>query len=227
MRVRTLSEAARFVDEAGFAYVFPDNRIPLPSLWGAVCGDPRRPMDPDDWGWTNAVARTWDLKDALGEKRRAWFGRFFRGKGSLISRAMLPPLYRLVGGSETGGLPPEGRELCERLRNVGPMSTLRLRASLRLSGSRGNARFSKVTVALYRRLRICNAGVDDRETRWPAAVIALFARRYPEAVKAAARLSEEEAMRRVLSRAPDLKPRALAALFGLPRLPAFATMPRA
>lgn len=227
MRVRTLKDAARFVDGAGFAYVFPDNKIPLPSLWGAIRGDPMRPMDPDDWGWNKPVALAWDLKDALGEKRLAWFGRFFRGKGSLISLGMLPALFRLVGARDAADLLPEGRELCERLRNVGPLSTFRLRMSLRLSGSRGNARFGKVTVELYRRLLICNVGVDDSETRWPAAVIGLFEKCYPAAVREAARFSEEEALGRVLSKAPEFKPRALAALFGLPRSSAFATIARA
>jgi hypothetical protein len=215
MRVRTLADAARFVDRVGFAYVFPDNKIPLPSLWGAIKGDPARPMDPDEWGWNKAVALAWDLKDALGEKRKAWFGRFFRGKGSLISLGMLPPLFRLVGGADRDGVLPEGRELCERLRNVGSMSTLHLRRLLRLSGPKGNARFGKVTVALYRKLLICNAGVDETETRWPSAVIGLFEKRYPGVARAAARLSEDEALRLVLSKVPALKPRTLASLFGL------------
>lgn len=226
MRVRTLSDTARFIDRAGFAYVFPDNKVPLPSLWGAVKGDPALGMDPDDWGWTKAVALAWDLKDALGEKRKAWFGRFFRGKGSLVSLGMLAPLHRLVGGNEDGLL-PEAREVVERLRNVGPMSTHHLRLSLRLSGSKGNALFSKITVQLYRRLLIANVGTDDTETRWPSAVIGLFEKCYPAAVRESRRLSEDEAIRRVLSKAPPLKPRAIAALFGLPRLAACATIARA
>jgi hypothetical protein len=223
MRVRTLADAARFIDRVGFAYVFPDNKVPLPSLWGAVKGNPALEMSPDDWGWNKAVALAWDLKDALGEKRKAWFGRFFRGKGSLVSTALLPALRRLVAGDETG-LHPEGRELLERLRNVGPMSTYHLRLSLRLPGSKGNARFSKVAVQLYRRLLIANVGTDDTETRWPSAVIGAFEKCYPAAVRASKRLAEDEALRRVLSKAPALKPRALASLFGLPRLAACATI---
>lgn len=209
-----MRDAARFVDQAGFAYVFPDNKIPLPSLWGAVQGDPRRPMEPDEWDWTKAVALAWDLKDALGEKRLAWFGRFFRGKGSLVSLEALPALFRLVGGG-TDGLLPEGRQVCERLRNVGPLSTFHLRMSLRLSGPKGNARFGKVMLQLYRRLLVANVGRDEEETQWPAAVIGLFADCYAGAVKAAAKLSEEAARRRVLEQAPDLPPRSLSALFGV------------
>jgi len=226
MRVRTLTDAARFVDRAGIAYVFPDNKVPLPTLWGAVQGNPMRPMDPDEWDWTGPVARTWDLKDALGAKRRAWFGRFVRGKGTLISLDVLPALFRLVGTADAGDVSAEGRGVVERLRSVGPMSTLHLRMSLRLSGPKGGARFGKIMLELYRSLMIANVGVDDTETRWPSAVIGLFEKCYPAALRAAAKLSEEDAFRKLVSKAPPLKPRALESLFGLPRLSAFATMPR-
>lgn len=202
------------MDRAGFAYVFPDNKVPLPSLWGAIQGDPRRPMDPDEWDWTKSVALAWDFKDALGQKRLAWFGRYFRGKGSLISLGMLAPLYRLVGTTDTGDLSDEARRVCDRLRNVGPMSTYHLRMSLRLSGPKGNARFGKIMMELYRRLLVANVGTDDEETQWPAAVIGHFPSCYPATLKAARKLSEEEALRRVLSKAPDVPPRSLCALFG-------------
>ena len=213
-RVRTLRDAARFVDRVGFAYVFPDNRIPLPSLWGAVSGRPTREMTEEDRGWTKAVGTAWTLKDRLGESRLAWFGRFFRGKGSLISLKMLPPLFRLVGASDLKRVKPDGRRLCERLKNIGEMSTYHLRTALQMTGRRGNARFSKTTVELYRNLLIANVGTDDTETRWPSAVIGLFSKYYPQAVRRAAKLSEAEAVRQIRSKAPDLPPRRLATLFG-------------
>jgi hypothetical protein len=202
MRVRTLGEAARFVDRSGFAYVFPDNRLPLPSLWGAVQGNPLRRMEPDEWDFTKPVARAWDLKDALGEKRRAWYGRLIRGKATLVSLEMLPALFRLVGRRVPPAFPPEARALCERLRSVGPMSTLHLRMSLRLSGSRGAARFEKILLGLYRGLLIANVGIDGTETRWPASVVGLFRDIFPGVIRAAARLPRQEALRLVLSRLP-------------------------
>ena len=81
MRVITLQDAVKFVDKVGFAYVFPDGRIPFPSLWGAVSDDPMQEMDADDHGWTKETQLTWRLKDELGGSRKVWFGRFFRGTG--------------------------------------------------------------------------------------------------------------------------------------------------
>ncbi len=169
MKVRTLAEAARFVKEAGLAYVFPDGKMKLPSLWGAVKGDPWREWSEEDHGWTKAVATTWELKDELGAKRKALFGRYVRGKGTLIALDVAEALHSLLAHDD--GLSPLARETYERLGRVGRMSTLRLRESLRLEGSKGNQRFSKTMVELYRRFLICNAGVDGSESRWPAAVI--------------------------------------------------------
>lgn len=216
MRVRTPAEAARFVDRAGFAFVFPDNRLPLPSLWGAVQGDPLRRMEPDEWDFTKPVARAWDLKDALGEKRRAWYGRLIRGKATLVSREMLPPLFRLVGRRVPPAFPPEARAVFERLRSVGPMSTLRLRTSLRLHGRRGAARFERVLLDLYRGLLIANVGIDGTETRWPAGVVGPFQDAFPGVARAAARLSREEALRQVLSKLPPMSPARALLLLGSP-----------
>ena len=49
---------------------------------------------------------------------------------------------------------------------------------------------------------------------WPSAVIGLFSKYYPQAVRRAAKLSEAEAVRQIRSKAPDLPPRRLATLFG-------------
>lgn len=172
MNVRTLKQAAKFVGEAGFAFVFPDNKTPLPSLWGAVSGNPRREMDEEDWGWTQAVELAWDYKNLLGEKRLAYFGRVFRGKGSLISLEMLPAFRALVASDAP--LSPLAQAAITRLRNVGAMSTLRLRESLGLD----RPKFDRVLVELYRRLLIATVGTDDTETRWPSGVVDAFEHAY-------------------------------------------------
>lgn len=222
MKVRTYRDAVRFVNEAGLAFVFPDNRTPLPSLWGAVCGDPTREMDEEDWGWTRAVAKTWELKDELGARRGAWFGRLVRGKGTLVALDLLAPMAALVRDDYpstvlgAGGLSALAREAHERLGNVGALSTLRLRESLRLHGSKGNAAFGKIMLELYRRLLVANVGVDDSETHWPAAVVDRFERAYPRVAREAATLARDEAIARVRRRLPEAEPRFLAMITGIP-----------
>ncbi len=222
MKVRTCRDAIRFLDDAGLAYVFPDNKTPLPSLWGAVCGDPMREMDGDDWGWTKAVERTWDLKNEVGASLKGYFGRFVRGKGTLVALHLLEPLAALL--REEGGLSSGARETYERLGNVGAMSTLRLRESLRLHGTKGNRVFNKVTLELYRRLLIANVGVDGSETRWPAAVIDRLDRAHAPLVRRASKLPRAEAAAQVRRRLPRAEPRFLAAITGVParEWPSFA-----
>ncbi|MBI2932883.1 MAG: hypothetical protein HYY16_14655 [Planctomycetes bacterium] len=208
--VRTYGDALRFIQEAGMAFVFPDKRVSLPSLWGAVGGDPRSAMGEDDWEWTKQVARAWDLKDELGARRGAYFGRFLRGKGTLIALDLLAPLATLVRSDDN--LLPAAREAYERLGRVGELSSLRLRESLRLHGAGGNAQFDKVLLQLYRRLLIATVGTDDSETHWPAAVVDRLEHAFPKVVSQAARFTREKAMARVRARLPDAPPRLLTSL---------------
>ncbi len=212
MRVQTLKDASAFVNAAGLAYVFPDNKNPLPSLWGAVSGDPMKEMDHDDWGWTKQVARTWELKDELGAKRKAYFGRFVRGKGTLIALDLLSPLMALIDGDDLPSLP---REAYDRLGNVGALTTFRLRESLRLHGKKGTQAFNKTMLALYRRLLIANVGADDSETRWPSAVIDRVDHAYPQVVRTSRTLKRDAAIAAIRKRLPKAGPRFLATITGV------------
>lgn len=207
--MRNYRDAVRFVGEAGLAFVFPDNRTPLPSLWGAIAGNPRRGMEEEDWGWTKSVAAAWRLKDELGARRGAVFCRFVRGKGTLVALDLAAALAALVRRED--GLSRPAREAFERLGNVGPMSTLRLRESLRLDAGR----FNRVMAELHRRLLVANLGTDDTETRWPAAVVGRLERGYPSVAKAAGRMARAGAVEAVRRRLPDLEPRFLAAVTGV------------
>ncbi|MBI2900038.1 MAG: hypothetical protein HYY17_07620 [Planctomycetes bacterium] len=212
MRVTTHAEAVKFVDRAGFAFVFPERRMPLPSLWGAVCGDPRREMEEEDWGWTSAVGRTWDLKVALAAKRRVYVGRAFRGKPSLVSLAMLPALRATIG-DPFRGLSDDARRAYERLSNVGAMSTLRLRESLGWHGPKGRAKFDRLLPELYRRLLIATVGTDGTETRWPAGVVSTTERAFPGLAKP--RDAKTTLVARFRATAPDATDRQIEGVLGL------------
>jgi hypothetical protein len=212
--VRTYGDAVRFVRDAGLAFVFPDNRTSLPSLWGAVSGDPLREFEEDDHGWTRQVATTWRLKDELGARRGVYFGRFVRGKGTLIAPDVLTALAALVWKDDD--LSVAGREAYRRLGNVGAMSTLRLRESLRLHGPKATRAFNRVMLELYRRLLVANVGADDSETRWPAVVVDRTDRVHADAVRSGQRLAPEEAIATLRRRVPAAEPRFLAAVTGVP-----------
>ena len=43
-RVRSIARAAAFVDDVGFALLFPSERVLVPSLWEAVAGEDAEPF---------------------------------------------------------------------------------------------------------------------------------------------------------------------------------------
>jgi hypothetical protein len=57
-RVRSIARAGAFVEDVGFALLFPSERVEAPSLWEAVAGEDAEPfatgMDADEqrvWSW--------------------------------------------------------------------------------------------------------------------------------------------------------------------------------
>jgi hypothetical protein len=41
LRLRSLEQARRFVDDVGFCLLFPAPGMVIPTLWEAICGEPR------------------------------------------------------------------------------------------------------------------------------------------------------------------------------------------
>src|SRR5581483_4704870 len=92
MKIKTIEQAAQYLDEAGFAFLFPQKNSPLPSFFEAVTGWKEKP----DWDrWDESWDRLWEWKDELPEKKLAWYGHFFSGKPTLISARLLPYVHAL------------------------------------------------------------------------------------------------------------------------------------
>ena len=121
--LRTLADAAAFVDRAGVALVFAKDGVALPGLYEAVAGPgPVRWMEVRDDGtrvMAAAASLVWGWKDELAEARLACAGKHVRGWPALVSLRLLPALYALTGrpGRETDFrdevLPPLEREVAE------------------------------------------------------------------------------------------------------------------
>jgi len=70
-----IDRAARFVDDVGFALLFPKAGVELPSLWRATTD--RTPSEGEgDWG--PDMDRVWRWKDELPRRGLAWYGEFVR-----------------------------------------------------------------------------------------------------------------------------------------------------
>ena len=96
-RVRSIARAGLFVEDVGFALLFPSERVLVPSLWEAVAGEDVEPfatgMDVDE-------QRVWSWKDELPLRGLAWYGNFVAGRGSFLSPTLLQWLYPAYGETD-------------------------------------------------------------------------------------------------------------------------------
>jgi hypothetical protein len=77
--IRTISQAAAYIDRVGFCLLFPVKDVPLPSLWAALKG--RRPRNFRlVAAWDEDAERLWEWKDEFPRRRRAYYGKYFRGR---------------------------------------------------------------------------------------------------------------------------------------------------
>ena len=167
-----MARAGAFVDDVGFALLFPSERHVVPSLWEAVAADDAEPfatgMDDDE-------QRLWTWKDELPLRRLAWYGNFVGGRGSFVSPALLRLLYPAYGDEgdhESLDLSPTAHQIAEALR-PGPLPSATLRG---LVGDRN--RYQRAAAELQRALLTTNAGTEEQAAGWPSAVIDLTCRRF-------------------------------------------------
>jgi hypothetical protein len=232
--VRTLEQAAAFVDRVGIALVFGKADVVLPSLWDQVCGPGGDWAVRDDSGkavaFTPEFDRLWHWKDDLPEQRLACAGRHLaRDAAALISRKVVPAVYALTGreGSVEDfrrlELSPLEREAAEAVLDAGPLSAPELRRLLATDDKKG---VDKALKRLQRELVLTNAGVTEQDAGWPAVRQDVFARRWRARLK---RLPPEDEARRTLARtvlaaADEVSEADLAGALAWPKRTAAATL---
>lgn len=207
-RLHTADDAARWVDEVGFAFLFPTAAIDMPSLWQATCGGarpiPHHHHDPD-------LGRVWTWKDSLPTQRRIFYARLLRDKPMLVALDHAPLFYALTDNLgdeddylheyEAGTLSVEAKRVYEALLAHGqaaPTSILRRAAGL--EGKPHVGRFDRAVAELQRGMKIVKVGISD-SNRWGYAyVYDLLPRAYPHIPDQARALSRRDAMRGLLRR---------------------------
>jgi len=177
--IASLERGAAFIDDVGFALLFPSRGVELPSLFQATSEQPAEGIAGLTWG--PDAERVWGWKDELPRRGLAWYGRLLRGRPSFLSPALLADLYPGAGAPEDftdARLGPEARRVAEILLLSGPTSTAMLREALGAKGRRGQARFNHALDELGRALVVTHFGTEDQGTGWPAAVLELTARAF-------------------------------------------------
>ena len=202
----TLDEAAAFVDEFGFAVLFPAPGIDLPSLYEAVAGPGAVPFAT---GMDEAESLVWSWKDELPRAGLAWYGKFLYRRASLLSPRLLAALYAGPGHDDDHRsleLSREAHQIADALR-PGPLTTAALRE---IVGNR--SRYERAMGELYRQLLVTSGGVEPQRSGWPAGVVELTCRAFP----VGGQLDRGYATRRLLSIVDEATPRELARAFGWP-----------
>jgi hypothetical protein len=223
-RVTTLAEARKFIDAAGFCMLFPVGHIPLPSLYCAVTG--RSPSA--GIVFDKQFEMLWRWKDDLPRRRRAYYAKYFRGRGTLISLEHLPHFLAMrdsaVGPGDHASFYSEGRirddarVIWEILEEHGPLATLELRHLCHMETKAGNIRFKRAMLDLQCLLVIVHFGSEQETGAWPSGRFELTYRAFPKQTTAARAIAPEQARAKLAAKylawhrnAPPVQ---LARLFG-------------
>ena len=224
--IRSIGRAGAFIDDVGFALLFPSTRVALPSLYEAAS---EQPMPLAELAWGPDAQRVWGWKDELPRKRLAWSGRLLRGgRASFLAPDLLADCYPRAGEPDDFHQAPlgeEARRIAETLLASGPLPTAVLRQAVGLEGRRGGARFSAAVVELGRALVCTSFGTEQVGSGWPSVVLELTARAFDlggrEAHEAGRRL---RVARRFLDTMLVASDRELASAFGWPPATARAAL---
>ena len=219
-RVKTAADAVRFIDAAGYCLLFPVKNAALPSLYYAMV---RRVSIT----WDEYAAKLWEWKDNFPRRRRAFYTKYFHGRGTFISLKLLPHFLAMEGSSLAAGghgqLYAAGRitaDACavwEALEQHGPLATLELRHACKMESTAGNKRFKRAMLELSRALVVVHFGAEQETGAWASSRFELTTRAFPKEAAAARGLTVEAAREAVakkyLAWHPEAQPQVLARLF--------------
>jgi hypothetical protein len=230
-RVKTAGQAVRFIDAAGFCMLFPVKNVPLPSLYYAAAR--RLPIS-----WDKTTQMIWDWKDDLPLRRRAFYAKYFRARGTFISLKFLPQFLAMRESAAGPGaaadfyaaglITQDARVIWEVLAGEGPLATLELRHACKMAGTSGNARFKRAMLELQCLLIVTHFGAARETEAWASNRFELVSRAFPKQFKQARGITPKAA-RAVLAQKyrslhPDAPVMQIARLFGWPKPEAQAAL---
>jgi hypothetical protein len=203
-RVRTREDAIHYVNRLGFIFFWPITGIVLPSLWVAVSGDRPVPNEHDDPGHV-----TWGWKDSLLGKHIWYYGKILRKKATIISMSIAPYFYALSEnyGSpeedyltiyEQGRMTQEAKAVYEALLENGPLDSITLRKSARLTSQDSESRFTRALSDLQTDFKIMPVAVVDAGSWHYSFAYDIVSRHEPEIIEKARYLGELDARQRII-----------------------------
>jgi len=233
-RVLTLAGAVKYIDATGFCMLFPVTNVPLPSLYYAVTRrNPHAKMI-----WDKYSEMVWRWKDELPRRRRAYYAKYFRGRGTLISLKLLPHFLAMREAAvapadherfyTSGRIREDARAIWEALEKHGPQATLELRHACKMDTKPGNIRFKRAILDLQCLLIVVHSGAEQETAAWASGRYELTCRAFPSQTAAARRIQPDQARHALAAKFlewhADAPPAQVARLFGWPKAGAAAAI---
>jgi hypothetical protein len=223
-RVLTPGGAVHFIDAAGFCMLYPVKNIPLPSLYYAVTR--RNPHL--EFKWDRYSEMIWKWKNSIPQRKRAFYGKYFRGRGTFISLKQLPNFLAMQETAiepgdcdrfySAGRITDNARAIWEALASHGPLATLELRNVAKMDSKAGNVRFKRAMAQLQCMLIVVHFGTEQETAAWASGKFELVCRAFPKETAAAHGITPETARRalaeKFLALCPKSSPKDVARLFG-------------
>jgi Winged helix DNA-binding domain len=206
LRLSNPRQAVEFVNQRGFAFLWPIKGVELPSLWSAVAGDRPVADDHDDPGHIS-----WSWKDQMLDQRVWYYARLLKHRNTFVSNEFVPYFYALTpnyGSPEDdfydqyqqGELPLETKLIFEALVKEGPLDTLSLRKAAHLTGKNSNSAFSRALDLLQVDMRCLPVSISEAGRWHYAFVYDLTHRYYPDLAESARPISESQARKMLVEK---------------------------
>ena len=200
--MRTLEEAAAFVDDVGLALLLPKADVVLPSLWEQVNGSPERTWavrEPDGTfvRWSEEMGFLWGAKDDLPAAGLVCVGKHVARVVACVAPRLVPVLVAANGAA------PEGTALqvAETVREAGPLTGPELREATGLP----KKDVDKAIATLHHGVVLTSSHLVEQDGPWGALAHDLVERKWPLPVHLPSREdARRELARLVLERTGEL-----------------------
>jgi hypothetical protein len=180
--MRSLEEAAAWVDRTGIALLFPKADVVLPSLWEQVNGSPERNWAVRDAGgafvsWSEEMGFLWGAKDELPARGLACVGKHLARVATCIAPRLLPTVVAATEQAELDGLE---LDVVAAIEESGPLTCPELREVLGAT----KKDVDRSVAVLHRRLVLTNSHLVEQGGPWGALAHDLLRRKWslPEAL---------------------------------------------
>jgi hypothetical protein len=156
-------QAARWVDKAGLALLFPKADVILPSLWEQVSG-----LQHVDWE-VEEINFFWWAKDQLPDRGLTCVGKHLGRAVSCVAPRLLPTLVAANGDGAAGDEP-----VLEAIREHGPLTGPQVRHATGLE----KKVVDRSIASLHHRLLLTNSHLVDEGSTWGSLAHDVLARKW-------------------------------------------------